>query len=313
MDMGAVERIHKSAIPPGAQILTGRFVYTIKKKPVEKESDWAGAHVDWDRKLDARLCIRGFLEDLDKSASAPTVCINTIRSILSLVPVLGWDFRVLDISRAYLQSNDLFRTVYMKPPAQTEEDGVYWLVKKPVYGLCDATKGWYDALKEFLVEKLGARVSEADPAMFYWSGHEKKNFYKERKTCKSWEDLKHSSLPDEVDNHIESAKVWGVVTTHVDDLQMFGDQEFLKWITKEILNRFKCKGYEENKATYLGMLVEKHENGSISIDAQNYEDCIDIVHISPERHQDNNAILNPIEEAEFRSALGRIMWLVRFT
>ena len=59
------------------------------------------------------------------------------------------------------------------------------------------------------------------------------------------------------------------------------------------------------------MLVEKHENGSISIDAQNYEDCIDIVHISPERHQDNNAILNTIEEAEFRSALGKIMRLVR--
>ena len=118
MDMGAVERVHKSAIPPSAQILTGRFVYAIKKKPVEKESDWTGAHVDWDRKLDARLRIRGFLEDLDKSASAPTVCINTIRSIFSLVPVLGWDFRVLDISRAYLQSNDFFRTAYMKPPAQ---------------------------------------------------------------------------------------------------------------------------------------------------------------------------------------------------
>ena len=36
MDMGAVQRVHKSAIPAGAQILTGRFVYAIKKKPVEK-------------------------------------------------------------------------------------------------------------------------------------------------------------------------------------------------------------------------------------------------------------------------------------
>ena len=85
-----------------------------------------------------------------------------------------------------------------------------------------------------MVSETKARISEADPAMFYWSGHKDRNFYQEnRRACKTWEDIENSELPSEVDPNIEHAKVYGVITMHVDDLQMFGDQDFFEWITKK--------------------------------------------------------------------------------
>ena len=38
---------------------------------------------------------------------------------------------------------------------------------------------------------------------------------------------------------------------------MFGDQNFLGWITNEIQKRFKCKEFTENTAEFLGMTVNK--------------------------------------------------------
>ena len=44
---------------------------------------------------------------------------------------------------AFLQSNDLERTVLMKPPKEFRvSDDVVWKIKKPVYGLNDGARQW---------------------------------------------------------------------------------------------------------------------------------------------------------------------------
>ena len=106
----------------------------MKHKPVSTHEDMTKAHVDLGRKLDARLCAKGFTEVMDQDVGAPTVNVATLRACLSLIPVKGWHFESIDISRAYLQSNNLERPVYIIPPTTVEADqSVVWKALEPVY------------------------------------------------------------------------------------------------------------------------------------------------------------------------------------
>ena len=105
---------------------------------------------------------------------------------------------------------------------------------------------------------------------------------------------------------------------HVDDLQMFGDQKFLEWITKAIMTKFACKDFSENEAAFLGMTVKKELNfetgeQKITLDANHYEDGIKEVVLTPERYNDKDSPLDNKEEADFRENLGKLMWLCRLT
>ena len=74
-------------------IIDGRFVYTMKNKPVSSIEEMAGAHVDLNRKVDARLCARGFRETMTENVSAPTVDIATIRVALGIIPIIKMGFQ----------------------------------------------------------------------------------------------------------------------------------------------------------------------------------------------------------------------------
>ena len=43
---GAVKSVNKNTVPYDAKILTGRFAYTIKNKPVNDEAEKTEAHID---------------------------------------------------------------------------------------------------------------------------------------------------------------------------------------------------------------------------------------------------------------------------
>ena len=113
-EYGAISRVKKSSLPKNTLIIDGRFACAMENKPVSSLEEMTGAHVDLNRKLDARLCARGFRETVTENVSAPTVDIATIRVALGIIPIKKWSFRVIDISRAYLQAHDLER----KPPGQ---------------------------------------------------------------------------------------------------------------------------------------------------------------------------------------------------
>jgi len=159
----------------------------MKEKPVASVREMTKSHVDTQRKLDARLCAQGYTETMLESCSAPTISINTLRSVLGIVPIKKWKFRVIDIARAYLQADNLDRAVFTQPPKGAEvNDKLVWLLKKPVYGLCDSTKRWNNTISVF-IESIGGRKSMSDPAMFYWPQH-KTNILGAREKCVSWED-----------------------------------------------------------------------------------------------------------------------------
>ena len=87
------------------------------------------------------------------------------------------------------------RDVFVRPPPERRVPGVIWKLKKTVYGLVDASRGFYLNLSGELAER-GCEKSKMDPAMFLYFGE--KN--------------------DEV-----SKEPSGVAVTHVDDVLSGGN------------------------------------------------------------------------------------------
>ena len=54
----------------------------------------------------------------------------------------------VDIRAAFLQSRTLDRDVYMLPPPDIRKPGVIWKLKKPLYGLDDASWKFWLRVKE---------------------------------------------------------------------------------------------------------------------------------------------------------------------
>ena len=67
----------------------------------------------------ARLCLRG---DMEKSLhticrESPTVNKMSLKILLSIAVSQGWVIKTCDVERAFLQSDQIQREVFVKPPA----------------------------------------------------------------------------------------------------------------------------------------------------------------------------------------------------
>lgn len=98
---------------------------------------------------------------------SPVIKHATIRLVLGTTVAKGWPLQQLDVNNAFLQG-PLHDEVYMlQAPGFVDKDKpnhVYRL-KKAVYGLRQAPRAWYTALKEFLVS-IGFKNSRADASLF---------------------------------------------------------------------------------------------------------------------------------------------------
>ena len=109
-----------------------------------------------------------------------------------------------DITSALLQSVPIERDVYIKPPTERRITGMMWKLNKMVYGLVDASRGFYLNLSGELTRR-GCIKSTMDPAMFIYFDEDK--------------DLKEPE---------------GVAVTHVDDVLSAGGKKFETDIMKKI-------------------------------------------------------------------------------
>ncbi|MCH2677777.1 MAG: hypothetical protein MKZ73_05895, partial [Alphaproteobacteria bacterium] len=311
-EYGAIKRIKKKDLPKNVQILTGRFVYTMKSDPVGSDFEKTPAHFDLQKRLDARLCARGFQETLTEDVAANTAALDTMRVLFSLSPIMQWDFGNIDVSRAFFQSNKLERDVYMKPPPGAETDPeIVWKALKPIYGLCDSVKNWQLTVIEWFRE-VGAKPAEADQAVFIFSNFKVKGWY-EIEPLKKIKGIDQWSMRPELLNDIKEGNVWGVCAVHVDDIFFMGVPEFIGWFQNAIKERFKVKLPKLNDILHVGLRVRKIEDGSVMVTGEDYERNIERIEIEPSRRKDINAFLVEEEEKKFRSQLGKIMWLARIT
>ena len=67
-------------------------------------------------KIKARLVVRGFQENENPQAVAPTASRESLRIFLSITANEKFDLKTIDVRSAFLQSNPIDRTILIKPP-----------------------------------------------------------------------------------------------------------------------------------------------------------------------------------------------------
>ena len=311
----AILKLDYRAVPRDAQILGARFVYTIKDDPVELGKKPGLSHLDEFRRLDARLCVQGYPEELDEDVQSPTANLETLRVILGIAAIRNYDFGVIDISRAYLQSEDLKRDVYVTPPYGVEKDeNIVWKAKKPLYGLSDSTKNWAVTVMKWMAE-IGGKKCQADPGLHVFSSFKLENWSRMNYETKGRvKEMKYEwTMRPDLDEQGEKGIVHGLTMIHVDDLLYIGTPKFVHWFEESLQLRFKCKMPDRNDVKYLGMRIKKLRSGTFELSSNGYERCIKPITLNEGRTSELDSLLNEKEEGDFRALLGKLMWLARIT
>ena len=96
----------------------------------------------------------------------------------------------------------------------------------------------------------------------------------------------------------------------------FRDRFFIEYISERTKAKFEVYSYEENKATYFGMKIEKVSNADsegIIREPGNYADKINHIEIPHERTRQPCETLTEASHAISRSELCKLMWIARIT
>ena len=231
--------------------------------------------------IKARLCARGDLEKVEVRTDSPTTSKASIRLILSLAASNKWVLHSLDFTNAFLQGASLEREVFLRPPPDVRErnPGVVWQLIKRIYGLKDASRGWYLELSQYLQE-LGGQLVDLDQAMYC---------FKDKK-----------------------GQLIGVVGGHVDDLVYGGTKDFHKYVIKRIIDKYVIGKVDVSKFTFVGWELSQTE-GEILLSQKQYLEDIDMDEFQELKVAKGNKqeIVNDELQHLFRSANGLLGWIVQ--
>ncbi|CAI7918414.1 unnamed protein product [Closterium sp. NIES-53] len=122
--------------PPGANIVSGMWIFRVKRPPGSPPV------------FKACYVARGF-------------------TLLHVAAQRDYELHSLDFSTAFLQGS-LHEEIWLRrPPGFTRSfpPGTQWSLRRPVYGLSQASREWHDTLRTTLAA-LGFAPSTADPSLF---------------------------------------------------------------------------------------------------------------------------------------------------
>ena len=222
----------------------------------------------------ARLVARGFEEMLEAPKDAPTADKSSVRLFLTLSACNHWEIETIDIKSAFLQSHDIERDVFLKPPQVVRTPGVLWKIHKPIYGLDDAAKLWYNTVKDELIAS-GCKMLILDHSVF--------SFYDEK-----------------------TQKLIGMMVIHVDDFLYGGSTKFKKIIVQKIIDKYQISKQSSQSFVYLGWNIVQDKDG-ISMDQRQY--CKTILPVLPLPKKDDNEPLSDEEKTSYQGLLGKLNWL----
>ena len=179
-----------------------------------------------DEQKKARLVVRGFEEEFTMPRDSPTVDKGTKRIFLTISSTYNLTVKTTGIKSAFLQSREIRRDVFIKPPRESDtEKGTIWKLKHGLYGLKDGATQFYLSVKDKLL-RLGCKMSELDPAMFFLHN---------------------------------SGKLSGIICCHVDDFLHAGG-EHLEKIMVNLRKRFVAGKVEDRNFYYIGFRIIKESS-----------------------------------------------------
>ena len=229
--------------------------------------------------IKARLTIRGDQEEATDQiqSDSPTVRKQNINILLMVAARNKWDIKSDDVTSAFLQSVPIEREIFVNPPRERRIPGVVWRLKKSVYGLVDASRGFYKNFSQSLVD-LGCVKARMDPAMF----------------------IHFENGEEEV-----SKEPTGIAVTHVDDVLSVGNTKFDKNVMGEMKKVFKFGNEESLDFKYVGLNMVQYEEG-IEVDNNHYVAAMELPNMDLVKQAENDEVMNPDGQTEFRSAVGKL-------
>jgi hypothetical protein len=117
----------------------------------------------------ARICAQGFRQTLGINFElkyAPTGKAASLRLLLLFALNAGLLIHQLDVRSAFLTCPLEYEVTLFPPHGFECPPGTVLELRKAIYGLKQASKAWYNRLKNFLVSK-GFKSTQADPCVFH--------------------------------------------------------------------------------------------------------------------------------------------------
>ena len=224
----------------------------------------------------ARLVARGF-EDTDctERTDSPTCTKSNLRLIIAISAAHKWRINSLDVQSAFLQGEELTRSIYLEPPVEANTDKL-WKLNRCVYGLKQASRMWYLRVTKELA-LLQVSKSKYDEAIFYWM----------------WK-----------------GKLQGVLAAHVDDFFWAGTDLFKEKIIDNLITKFKISSDLHDSFKFLGLQVHQEESG-ITVRQNSYAEQVQSINISEDK--DKRRPLEDEERAMYRKTIGQIGWVANQT
>ena len=255
--------VYEEISDTGQHCITTRWVLKEKQKPNQEVF------------IKARLCARGFEEDTSEIRSdSPTASKETIRFALTIASTLSWNIQSLDVKTAFLQSFEIARDVFIRPPSEANTKNV-WRLKKPVYGLSDSSRLWYLTIRKRLTD-IGMSISTHDQGLFY------------------------QHMNDEICT---------ILILFVDDILLTAPKLLIDDQVRNIKDMFLIGSENTETFRYLGMNITQKTDLTISLDQFSYIQSIKYI---PNEILINKIKQNPIPNTLrkfLRSAIGRLNWV----
>jgi hypothetical protein len=221
----------------------------------------------------SRLCADGRQQDPSTygDIASPTMRTTSFRLLLALAALKKWAVYADDATQAFLNAvRPKDKPLYASYPRSFKNPGRCLLVLRQLYGLHDAPMGFFECLRQHLVQDQSFVQSRNDRCMFVQ--------YKEgsasEKARKEWvaRDSKSSADSDETNPYPEPlvlGDVAVVVTVHVDDFASTGDDKPLAEYRRRLHKRFPCTGGLIDEYYGLGVKVDRVK-GVCSLSACSY-------------------------------------------
>ena len=226
----------------------------------------------------ARLCARGDMETGKHliPVNSPTANKISIKILLALAASKEYDVRSNDTRRAFLQTENLSRTVYVRPPVEAGlPPGKAWILKRACYGLVDASRSYFLRHASEL-KTLGFNPLQFDPATFI-------------KT--------------------KNGTLQAAYASHVDDCLVVGEKKTLDDTHEAMAQRLTYGDVQSLPLRFLGMNICKNANGDIVIDQNHYVEELEVPDMQQFQGLAKADILPEQHQSTFRSLASKLNML----